>query len=89
MKVTFDPPKQAWTLADRGLDFNDFPELYAQKVVEYVDDRFDYGELREVAVGWLRGRLIVAVFSRRDSGYHVISMRKANDREKARYLSKG
>jgi hypothetical protein len=33
----------------------------------------------------LRGRMIVLVWTRRGNDRHVISMRKANEREKARY----
>jgi uncharacterized DUF497 family protein len=32
----------------------------------------------------LRGRLVQIVYTSRDAGRHIISMRKANGREKAR-----
>ena len=36
----------------------------------------------------LRGRMVVVIWTPRADARHVISMRKANDREKARYGSK-
>jgi uncharacterized DUF497 family protein len=33
----------------------------------------------------LRGRMVVVVWTRRGNARHIISMRKANDREKARF----
>ncbi len=84
MKITYDPRKRAATLAQRGLDFDDVDEVFAGKKLEFDDLRFDYGETRVVTVGFLRERMVVVVWTLRDDARHVISMRKANDREKAR-----
>jgi uncharacterized DUF497 family protein len=35
--------------------------------------------------GYLRGRLVIVVWTQRGEARHVISMRKANDREKAHW----
>lgn len=85
MKITFDPPKRAVTLADRGLDFNDAAEVFLGDTLDFPDDRRDYGELRMITVGHLRNRMVVIVWTPRGSARHVISMRKANAREKARF----
>ena len=45
----------------------------------------DYGELRMLTVGHLRERMMVVIWTPRGSSRHVISMRKANAREKARF----
>jgi uncharacterized protein len=74
MKITFDPAKRASTLRDRSLDFADAAEVFAGKALNIPDERRDYGEPRIITVGSLRG-----------DGRHVFSMRKANDREKARF----
>jgi uncharacterized protein len=47
----------------------------------FRDNRFDYGEVREVAIGYVGRRLHVMVFTRRAPCVHIISLRKANDRE--------
>jgi uncharacterized DUF497 family protein len=85
MKITFDPAKRASTLEDRGLDFADAAEVFAGKALNIPDDRRDYGETRIITVGFLRGRMVIVVWTPRGSGRHVFSMRKANDREKARF----
>lgn len=85
MEITFDPAKRDATLENRGLDFADAAEVFAGQTFRFEDDRADYGEVRTIAVGMLRGRMVVIVFTDRTTGRHIISMRKANDREQARY----
>ena len=85
MKVTCDPAKRAATLAERGLDFEDAIEVFSGDTLDFPDDRRDYGELRMLTVGHLRGRMVIVVWTPRGSARHVISMRKANAREKARF----
>ncbi len=85
MKITFDPAKRLATLAERGLDFIDAGEVFAGKTFRFQDDRTDYGEIRMIAIGSLKGRVVVLVYTDRSTGRHIISMRKANDREQKRY----
>ena len=85
MKITFDPVKRASTLRERSLDFADAAEVFVGKALNIPDDRRDYGEVRIVMVGSLRGRMVIVVCTPRGNARHVISMRKANDREKARF----
>ncbi len=85
MAITYDPAKRAWTIRERGLDFEDAEEVFAGRTYQREDDRRDYGEIRIVTVGLLRQRMVVVVWTPRGAARHVISMRKANDREKARY----
>lgn len=87
MRIAFDPAEQARTLADRGLDFADAAEVFAGTTAEVEDTREDYGETRIICFGLLRGRLVQVVYTLRGADRHVISMRKANDREKARLAS--
>jgi hypothetical protein len=85
MKITFDPAKRASTLKDRSLDFADAAEVFEGKALNIPDQRRDYGEPRIITVGLLRGRMVIVVWTPRDDARHVFSMRKANDREKARF----
>jgi uncharacterized protein len=87
MGISFDPAKRARTLADRGLDFADAAEVFAGITAEVEDTREDYGETRIICFGLLRGRLVQIVYTPRGADRHIISMRKANDREKARLAS--
>ena len=85
MVLSYDPAKRAKTLAERGLDFADAGEVLDGRVFEFADVRFDYGEERITSVGLLRGRMVVIVWTRRGDDRHIISMRKANGRERDRY----
>lgn len=85
MKITFDPVKRDATLQDRGLDFEEAAEVFAGRVIDIPDLRYDYGELRISTVGALRNRMVIVVWTQRGEARHIISMRKANDREKARF----
>ena len=85
MKISFDPVKREWTLRERRLDFAEAPKVFADTTVDQEDDRFDYGEMRMITVGWLSDRMVVLVWTDRGDRRHVISMRKANKREQAKY----
>jgi len=54
-----------------------------------VDDRKDYGETRYVAYGLVGARLHALVFTPRGDALHVISFRKANQREVRNYENAG
>ena len=88
MSITFDPAKREATLANRGLDFADADEVFAGLTVQFPDERRDYGEGRIITVGLLGGRMVVVIWTQRGDDRHVISMRKANDREQRRYAHK-
>jgi uncharacterized DUF497 family protein len=47
--------------------------------------RIDYGEQRFQTVGFLAGRMVTVVWTPRGEAVHVMSMRKCNDKEQARY----
>ncbi len=85
MKITFDPAKRGWTLANRGFDFADAALVFAGDTLDADDLRIDYGERRVITVGKLAGRMVIVVWTPRGEDRHVISMRKANDREKRRF----
>jgi len=59
--------------------------LFSAPHMSMRDDRFDYGEVREVAFGRINDRLFVCVYTDREAERRVISLRKANKREVRRY----
>jgi uncharacterized DUF497 family protein len=73
------------TLDERGLDFEDSVEVFGGLSLDLPDERRDYGEPRIMTAGLLRGRLVIVICTPRGDTRHIISMRKANEREKARY----
>jgi uncharacterized protein len=86
MKITFDPEKREKTLRERSIDFRDAKEVFDGPAWTFEDRRFDYPEDRFITVGLLVGRMVIVVWMPiDDETRHVISMRKANAREQARY----
>ena len=85
MKLSWDEAKRQATRDERGLDFALAAELLSGDQYQYEDRRMDYGEPRFVSVGFIAGRMCVVVWTSRGDRHHIISLRKANDREKARY----
>jgi uncharacterized protein len=87
MFITYDPAKRQKTLDERGLDMARVSQVFIGRTYSIEDDRFDYGELRWVTYGQLDGRTVVVVWTPRDETRRIISLRKANDSEDARYRS--
>lgn len=81
MKISYDAAKRLRTLAERGLDFEDAPKLFEGMNFTGADDRFDYGEVRWITYGYLEGRATVVVWTERDGGRRIISMRHAHAEE--------
>jgi uncharacterized DUF497 family protein len=89
VQITYDLAKRAWTLAERGLDFEDAPEVFAGTVADDIDERQDYGEIRNITAGFLRGRMVVLVWTLRGETRHIISMRYCHADEQAFWREKG
>ena len=88
MDITYDAEKRDLALEKRGLDFEDAVHVFAGTTIDVEDDRKAYGEIRWVTFGLLNGRLVAIVWTPRGEAgetRHVISMRKANDRERKKY----
>ncbi|MGA1801016.1 BrnT family toxin [Rhizobium sp. HT1-10] len=88
MAIIFDPAKRDRALADRGVDFARCGEVFDGETLTREDDRADYGEQRFITVGWLDGRMVIVVWTPRDGHERIISMRKANDRERKIYRAR-
>ena len=85
MRIEFDPAKRAEILRKRGLDLADAGQVFGDEILTVEDDREDYGEPRLVTIGRIAGRMFFVVWTPRGGARRIISMRKANDREIARY----
>ena len=48
------------------------------------DERKEYGEVRIICFGLLKGRVVVIGYTPRGADRHIFSMRKANDLEQTR-----
>lgn len=87
MNITFDPAKDATNRAKHGLSLALAADLEWDTALVWPDDREDYGEERECAIGYIGLRLFYVVFVDRADGRRVISLRKANTTERNRYAA--
>ena len=85
MPIEFDAAKRTATLEARGLDMARADEVLAGATLTVEDDRQDYGEDRFITIGFLDATMVVLVWTPRDGAHRIISMRKANERERTLY----
>lgn len=63
----------------------DAEHVFSGRHFTFVDERKDYGEIRQITVGLLQGRMMVVGWVQRGDNRHVFTMRKANERENSKY----
>ncbi len=85
VKISFDKAKNERNIALRGLSFNMAADLDWESANIFEDVRNAYGEPRFIAYGYINSRMHVIVYTLRASSIRVISLRKANRREVAKY----
>ena len=83
--ISFDPSKNDRNIASRGISFEVATQFEWDTAMIAEDHRWEYGEPRFQALGFIAGRLHAMVFTPRAGKIHVISLRKANRREMRRY----
>jgi len=85
MHFEWDENKRLDNLEKHGIDFEDAERFFDSEPLCFEDRRVGYSEERFVAFGAIAGRLIVTVYTLRESRIRIISMRKANARERRLY----
>lgn len=89
MHISYDPQKNEINIRERGLPFSMVESFDWSRALIVEDVRMDYGERRYQALGYIEAYLYMLVFTpRRVDGkptLHVISLRRANQRERNRY----
>jgi uncharacterized DUF497 family protein len=86
MDFEWDGAKSDACLERRGFDFAYAIRVFLDpdRLVER-DERFDYGEARYRVLGRVGPRLFLVVYTPRGDALRIISARKANAKEVARY----
>lgn len=88
MIYEWDETKRIANLAKHGVDFTLADDFAWDSALIAPDQRFEYGEARFFAIGWIGERLHVLVFTPRAKSVRVIGLRKANTREVTLYETK-
>ena len=86
MQIEFDPAKDAANLSKHGASLALAGELDWEAALVWVDERFEYGEMRMVALAPKTGILYYAAFVDRGDVRRIISLRRANRREVKHYV---
>ncbi len=83
MQIEFDPAKDEANLAKHGISLLAAADFDWDTALEREDDRFDYGEIRFIAIGSIGTRLYVMAFAEgsHDDAVRVISLRPAEKHE--------
>ena len=81
MRFTWDERKRISNLRSHSIDFIDAPRVFEGPTFTFEDDRFEYGEIRYVTLGFLSDVAVSIVHTETKSRIHVISFRKATRNE--------
>ena len=87
MEITFDPAKDAANIAKHGYSLSEARSIDWDSALVRDDDRADYGEHRQRALGVIGNRGFFVAFVEREGLMRVISLRKANKREVSEYVA--
>lgn len=85
MEITFDPAKNQRNIELRGVSFEHAADFEFETALTWLDQRMDYGEDRWVALEFIDERLHALCYLETPHGIRVISLRKANERERRTY----
>ncbi len=78
MKFEWDEQKNQDNIRKHGFSFANAWEIFYAPMLVDLDDRMEYGEDRFIALGMLRFRIVVVVYTEPDDEtIHIISLRKA------------
>ena len=86
MRIEFDPHKDAANQAKHGVSLALAAELDWDAALVWVDDRFEYQELRMIALAPETNVLYYVAFVDRGKVRRIISLRRANRRELKHYV---
>jgi uncharacterized protein len=86
MKIEFDPVKDVANQAKHGVSLSMADDLDWEAALVWVDDRFEYGESRMIALAPQTEILYYVAFVDRGEVRRVISLRRANRREVKHYV---
>ncbi len=86
MQIEFDPAKDAANQSKHGVSLALAGELDWEAALVWIDDRFEYDELRTIALAPTTQILYYVAFVDRGDSRRIISLRRANRREVKYYV---
>jgi uncharacterized DUF497 family protein len=83
----WDEDKHARNFIERGLGFDFAALIFAGPVIERIDDRKAYGEIRVLAIGAVADLVLAVTYTDRAEVRRIISARRASRKERAAWRS--
>lgn len=85
MRVEWDDVKNETNFQKHGLWLEDAWAVFQGPMTIRIDDRKDYGETRYASLGCLENTIVFMVYTMRGDVIRMISMRRANGKEREIY----
>jgi uncharacterized DUF497 family protein len=86
MQFEWDEDKNQMNFLKHGIYFEEAVEIFKGDCLSHIDNRAEYGEIREITIGQLKKSIvIVIVHTDRYGVVRIISARKANKKERRAY----
>ncbi|NEO52386.1 MAG: BrnT family toxin [Okeania sp. SIO3B5] len=74
----WDENKKQQNIRKHGISFEEATEIFYGIVFTIIDERYNYGEIREISIGAIQGLIIITVVhTERNGNIRIISARKA------------
>lgn len=86
LEFEWDEDKARTNLTKHGVSFLTAAEIFTNEIMERIDDREDYGEVRSIALGTVDTQVYRVVFTWRSKNLiRIISAQKASRDEREIY----
>ena len=83
MKFDWDENKNHLNFVKHKIDFKTASGIFSDlNRIEWIDERFDYGEQRFITIGKLLNTIIIVVYTIREQTIRIISARPAKKQER-------
>lgn len=86
MRFEWDEAKRLSNINRHKIDFIGLEKVFAGETITFLDNRFDYGEIRFLTFGLLNQRVVAIAHTETNEGIRVISVRKASKNEENIYF---
>jgi uncharacterized DUF497 family protein len=85
MKFEWNDEKRASNIQKHGVDFLRAALIFEGPILEWIDNREEYGEERLIALGLAQGTVYRITYTLRQERVRIISARKASKHEQEIY----
>ena len=85
MEFEWDEGKRRQGVAKHGVDMVYAALIFEGPVLTVVDDRMEYGEVREISLGLVEGEVFLVVHTQRSAVTRIISAWKGGRNDRRRY----